>query len=418
MKAKLSKYLIIVLMLVSAVFTGMAGAVTPVGVALSPLPLFQFNQAGVPCSGCQLFAYAAGTSTKQATYTDSTGTTPNANPQILDNNGQGVVYLQTGLNYKFTLSPPYDTDPPTAAYWTEDQIYNNALSAFPFSVATGTSDVITGNFTVPSPILTNGYSLMLGIVTPNTTTTPIFAPTLNGQLQTAHVIKKWAGNSLVALAASDLTGNAWLVYNLANTVWVVQNPGATSGTFSGNLTGNVTGNITGIVTGTAGSTLIGTVNGSTYTGTAGQTYTFPTTTATIARTDAANTFTGTQTFSSTINGNINGNAATATSATTATTATNVTNALGQGQTRQLPVRALNTPYTNSTALPIFITVTLGFPVTSLAILTVNGAYVEVISNTGSAIAYSVFSCIILPGESYEILVSSGTPTIQYWTEIR
>ena len=129
---------------------------------------------------------------------------------------------------------------------------------------------------------------------------------------------------------------------------------------------------------------------------------------------ATQTFTGVNTFSnasSTFAGN-------ATTATTATTATNVTNALGQGQTRQSLVRALNTPYTNSTALPIFITVTLGFPVTSLAILTVNGAYVEVISNTGSTIAYSVFSCIILPGESYEILVSSGTPTIQYWTEIR
>ncbi len=57
---------------------------------------------GIPLSGGKLFSYAAGTSTPQATYTDSTGGVSNANPVILDSTGCAHVWLGNN-SYKFNL---------------------------------------------------------------------------------------------------------------------------------------------------------------------------------------------------------------------------------------------------------------------------------------------------------------------------
>src|ERR1700760_4683847 len=60
------------------------------------------NNAGLTCVGCALFTYAAGTTTPQATYTDSTGTSQNHNPIILGTDGGANIWL--GLqSYKFIL---------------------------------------------------------------------------------------------------------------------------------------------------------------------------------------------------------------------------------------------------------------------------------------------------------------------------
>ena len=93
-----------------------------VSVYIAPLMKMQFNQGGVPLAGGKLFTYAANTTTKQATYTDATGTVPNTNPIILDSNGQCDCWLVSGEVYKFVLSPPWDSDPPQAPYWTENDI--------------------------------------------------------------------------------------------------------------------------------------------------------------------------------------------------------------------------------------------------------------------------------------------------------
>lgn len=61
------------------------------------------NSNGAPLVGGQLFSYQAGTTTPQATYTDSGGLTPNANPVILDANGSASVWLDPTLSYKFIL---------------------------------------------------------------------------------------------------------------------------------------------------------------------------------------------------------------------------------------------------------------------------------------------------------------------------
>lgn len=86
----------------------------------------QFSDgSGNPYSGAKLFTYVGGSvNTKQTTYVESTGTTPNTNPIILDSFGQlpQPVWLTAGATYKLVLAPSTDTDPPTSPLWTLDGV--------------------------------------------------------------------------------------------------------------------------------------------------------------------------------------------------------------------------------------------------------------------------------------------------------
>lgn len=76
-------------------------AQTPV--QLAPAPRLQFfTTNGTPCAGCLLYSYQAGSSTPLATYVDSSGTTPNANPITLDSMGSASVWL-ANFSYKLVL---------------------------------------------------------------------------------------------------------------------------------------------------------------------------------------------------------------------------------------------------------------------------------------------------------------------------
>lgn len=71
---------------------------------LPPLIIQQFmDNNGVPLSGGSLYTYQAGTTTPQATYTDQSGVTPNANPIVLDSAGRCAMWLDPTLSYKFLL---------------------------------------------------------------------------------------------------------------------------------------------------------------------------------------------------------------------------------------------------------------------------------------------------------------------------
>lgn len=89
---------------------------------LSPLPVQRFySNLGLPLVGGKLFTYAAGTSTKIATYSDSSGTL-NTNPVRMNFRGECNVWLDPTLTYKFVLAPSTDTDPPTNPIWSVDNI--------------------------------------------------------------------------------------------------------------------------------------------------------------------------------------------------------------------------------------------------------------------------------------------------------
>ena len=201
-------------------------------VNLAPLAKLQFNQNGVPLSGGLLFTYAAGTMNKQATYTDSTGVTPNTNPIILDANGQCDCWLQAGLAYKLILSPPTDTDPPTNPYWTEDNIYGASdlstatksyiqSGALNYGVDTGTSAnayVVSLTPAIPATI-PDGFPVKLF-----TTRLNSGASTLNG----APILLQYDGG-FVPLVGNELFGQVELQWSTAQAAWILGKTARQSG---------------------------------------------------------------------------------------------------------------------------------------------------------------------------------------------
>ncbi len=137
-------------------------------VNLAPVAKLQFNQNGVPLSGGLLFTYAAGTMNKQATYTDSTGVTPNTNPIVLDANGQCGCWMQQGLAYKLILSPSTDTDPPTNPYWTVDNIHgvNDLVSTY--GVDTGVANAYAVSLNPAPAALEDGQVVLFQAANTNT----------------------------------------------------------------------------------------------------------------------------------------------------------------------------------------------------------------------------------------------------------
>jgi hypothetical protein len=79
---------------------------------------------GIPANGAKLFTYAAGSSTKQTTYTDEAGTIPQTNPIILDSRGEPAqpIWLTEGLSYKFVFTASTDSDPPVSPIWDVDDV--------------------------------------------------------------------------------------------------------------------------------------------------------------------------------------------------------------------------------------------------------------------------------------------------------
>ena len=79
----------------------------------------QVSSNGAPLSGGLLYTYLAGSTTPAPTYTDSTGTTPQANPVVLNTLGRPTdpIWLTDGVAYKFVL-----TSSTGVAQWTIDNI--------------------------------------------------------------------------------------------------------------------------------------------------------------------------------------------------------------------------------------------------------------------------------------------------------
>jgi hypothetical protein len=106
--------------LLVALLSGQCFAQVPVTPIVQPRVTF-VNGAGAPCAGCTLDTYAAGTTTRLATYTDATGTSQNTNPIVLDAAGGANIWL--GANsYKLILK-----DASGATIWSVDRINSGSL---------------------------------------------------------------------------------------------------------------------------------------------------------------------------------------------------------------------------------------------------------------------------------------------------
>jgi hypothetical protein len=109
---------------------------------LSPAPVFSSrDNLGFPLVGGKLFTYVAGTTTPQATYVDSTQTTPNTNPVILNYRGEAFLWLDPTLGYKFVLQDAFGN-----LIWTEDNIPGSA-----FASAGNLIPTVTNAFSLGSP---------------------------------------------------------------------------------------------------------------------------------------------------------------------------------------------------------------------------------------------------------------------------
>lgn len=114
---------------------------------LSPTPVQRFyDNNGNPLVGGKLFTYVANSTTKQATFTDSTGGTPNSNPIILDYRGEARVWIPPNVAYKYVLAPSTDTDPPTNPIWSVDQLVNSQLLTLYGGIDTGSVNAYLLNF--------------------------------------------------------------------------------------------------------------------------------------------------------------------------------------------------------------------------------------------------------------------------------
>ena len=107
----------------------------------SPRVTFQ-DSVGNPLSGGCIFTYQGGTTTPQATYTDFTGGTPNANPVVLDVTGSAVMWL--GVNtYKFKAYSAGGVNCSSGSLqWTVDQVPGDAFLNGTISGALITSSTI------------------------------------------------------------------------------------------------------------------------------------------------------------------------------------------------------------------------------------------------------------------------------------
>jgi len=80
---------------------------------LGPLPKFRWTKSdGTPLASGKVNTYVTSTSTPKATYTDRGALSQNANPVILDSNGEADIWLDTDARYRFVIQ---DADSVTLA---------------------------------------------------------------------------------------------------------------------------------------------------------------------------------------------------------------------------------------------------------------------------------------------------------------
>lgn len=160
-------------------------------------PIFNDAQLinGIPANGAKLFTYVAGSSTKQATYTDAAGLTAQSNPILLNSRGEPAqpIWLTEGLSYKFVFAPATDSDPPVSPIRTIDNItgINDASLTIDQWVDSGLTPtyVSTTSFTVPgdqTSIFTNKRRLK-SLVTAGTAYSTVVSSVF-GALTTVTVV--------------------------------------------------------------------------------------------------------------------------------------------------------------------------------------------------------------------------------------
>lgn len=142
---------------------------------VTPTAKAQFiDAAGIPLAGGFLYTYAAGTTTPQATYTDSTAATANSNPIVLDSRGEANIWLGSAT-YKFKLCDSTNTE-----IWTVDNISAPTTALSP--VLSGNVVIDTNSSGTALTINQSGTGPLIKSVNPATPTTVYFTVTNTGRV--------------------------------------------------------------------------------------------------------------------------------------------------------------------------------------------------------------------------------------------
>lgn len=201
---------------------------------LSPLAKQQFfDNNGRLLVGGKLFTYIAGTTTKQATYVNSAGITPNANPIILDFRAEANIWVPPNVGYKYVLAPSSDTDPPTNPIWTVDNLVSSQLITLYGGVDSGVTNAYVLNFTANFTSYTDG--IVIYWIPSNTNTGPSTI-NVNG-LGVVSIVNQ----NGTALSSSQLVANqvATIMYKGGQFLLISSGiaPSVVSGSFVPNWTG-------------------------------------------------------------------------------------------------------------------------------------------------------------------------------------
>jgi hypothetical protein len=180
--------------------------------ALTPDAKLQFlDNNGLPLNGGKLYTYAAGTTTNQATYADSSGT-PNANPVVLDSSGRATVYLDTTVSYKFKLNTSADV-----TLWTQDNISAagapNALTIKDGSLTVQNSGDTTKQVKLDASAIATGTTRTFTLPNANDTFALVgYAQTLLNKTLTSPTISSPTITGTAAVSSADgLTENGVIV---------------------------------------------------------------------------------------------------------------------------------------------------------------------------------------------------------------
>lgn len=189
-----------------------------------------FTNNGGLAAGYRIFTYAAGTTTKLATHTSSSGAVNNSNPIVLDYRGEASLWIPPNVAYKYVFAPPGSDDPPTSPIWTVDNVVSSQLISLYGGVDTGSVNTFILTFVAPFTAYADGIVIYW---LPSHTNTG--AATLNVNGLGALAIVDQSGNPLVAgaivtnlVTAVILSGGQWRLMTVSN---------GSAGNFTGALTG-------------------------------------------------------------------------------------------------------------------------------------------------------------------------------------
>ncbi|MDE2099298.1 MAG: hypothetical protein KGL39_18740 [Patescibacteria group bacterium] len=120
-----------------------------------------FTPAGALAVGYKLYTYLVGSTTKQATFTDLGGLTPQTNPIVLNSLGMppSPIFLDKSIVYKFVYASPADSDPPAAPLYTVDGVNVGTVLTEGGNITGGINVART---TVPSALAPDIFAVTVG----------------------------------------------------------------------------------------------------------------------------------------------------------------------------------------------------------------------------------------------------------------